>query len=273
LCPLHFLFVSNHVLSAPMMRFASLGSGSDGNGLVVEAGNSRVLLDCGFGLGDTTARLARLGLEPTGLDAIIVTHEHSDHIAGVARLARKHELPVYLTYGTLMALNERRSDIVQITVIDSHTPFSVGDIEIRPYPVPHDAREPAQFVFGNGKSSLGVLTDTGASTAHIESMLSGLDALVLECNHDLGLLENSKYPPYLKQRIAGRLGHLDNASAAQLLASLDCSRLQHFLAAHLSQHNNTPDLARAAVASALNCDPGWIGIADQRNGFDWRCLT
>lgn len=253
-----------------MMRFASLGSGSEGNGLIVEAGNTRVLLDCGFGIGDTAARLARLGLEPEALDAIIVTHEHGDHVGGVAGLARKHELPVYLTYGTLTALGGRRSAMAQITVIDSHTPFSIGDIEVRPYPVPHDAREPAQYVFGDGKSSLGVLTDTGSSTPHIETMLSGLDALVLECNHDLDMLENSKYPPHLKQRIAGRLGHLDNASAAQLLASVDCSRLQHFVAAHLSQQNNTPQRARAAVAQALNCDPDWVGVASQSEGFGWR---
>ena len=253
-----------------MMRFASLGSGSEGNGLIVEAGNTRILLDCGFGIGDAATRLARLGLEPETLAAVVVTHEHGDHIGGVAGLARRHELPVYLTYGTLMALGGRRSTIAQITVIDSHTPFSVGDIEVRPYPVPHDAREPAQYVFGDGKSSLGVLTDTGSSTPHIESMLSGLDALVLECNHDLDMLENSKYPPYLKQRIAGRLGHLDNASAAQLLANVDCSRLQHFVAAHLSQQNNTPEHARAAVAQALNCDPDWIGVASQSEGFGWR---
>ena len=115
-----------------------------------------------------------------------------------------------------------------------------------------------------------MLTDAGSSTPHIEAMLSGLDALVLEFNHDLGLLMNGSYPPSLKQRIASRFGHLDNQTAAQLLASLDCSRLQHLIAAHLSQQNNTPDLARKAVAQALNCALEWIGVASQNDGFGWR---
>jgi len=136
--------------------------------------------------------------------------------------------------------------------------------------VPHDAREPAQFVFGDGNVSLGVLTDTGSSTPHIESMLSGLDALVLECNHDVDLLVNGGYPALLKRRIASRFGHLDNSAAAELVAKLDCSRLQHFVAAHLSQQNNTPSLARAAAAQALNCAPEWIGVASQDEGFGWR---
>lgn len=256
-----------------MMRFASLGSGSQGNALVVEAGRTRVLLDCGLGLNDVKTRLARFGLEAGDLDAIVVTHEHDDHVGGVARLARKFEIPVYMTYGTLTALDGARAGIAQITVIDSHTPFAIGDIEVRPYPVPHDAREPAQFVFGDGGARLGVLTDTGSSTPHIESMLSGLEALVIECNHDSGMLANSSYPPHLRQRISGRFGHLDNASAAGLLGRLDCSRLQHVIAAHLSQQNNTPELARAAMARALGCEPEWIGVADQRDGFDWREIS
>lgn len=252
------------------MRFASLGSGSQGNALVVEAGVTRVLLDCGLGLNDVKARLARCGLEAGDLDAIVVTHEHSDHIGGVARLARKFEIPIYLTSGTLTALDGARAGIARITVIDSHTPFAIGDIEVRPYPVPHDAREPAQFVFDDGRSSLGVLTDTGSSTPHIESMLSGLEALVLECNHDSGMLARSSYPPHLRQRISGRLGHLDNASAAGLLGRLDCSRLKHVIAAHLSQENNTPVLAQQALAQVLNCEESWIGVADQQAGFAWR---
>ena len=253
-----------------MMRFASLGSGSQGNALVVEVGTTRLLLDCGFSVSETTTRLARLGLEPDDLDAVVVTHEHDDHIGGVARLARKHDIPVYLTHGTLTALDGERAAIAEIIVIDSHTPFAIGDIEVWPYPVPHDAREPAQFVFGDGASRVGVLTDAGSSTPHIEAILSGLDALVLECNHDLDLLMSGGYPPSLKRRIASRFGHLDNRTAAQLLVSIDCSRLQHLIAAHLSRQNNTPELARAAVAQALNCTPEWIGVASQDEGFGWR---
>lgn len=255
------------------MRFASLGSGSQGNALIVEAGSTRLMLDCGFGIGECVSRLERLGLEPADLDAILVTHEHDDHIGGVARFARKHELPVFLTYGTLTALNGERGAPAEITIIDSHTPFAIGDIEVRPFPVPHDAREPAQFVFSDGAATLGVLTDVGSSTPHITSMLSGLNALVLECNHDADLLANGAYPPSLKRRIASRYGHLANDAAAQLLAGLDCSRLQHLIAAHLSQQNNTPDLARAAMADAVGCTPDWIGVATQEDGFSWRGVS
>jgi phosphoribosyl 1,2-cyclic phosphodiesterase len=118
-----------------------------------------------------------------------------------------------------------------------------------------------------------VLTDTGCSTEHIEATLSGCDALVLECNHDLGMLEGGDYPYPLKQRIAGRLGHLHNEAAADILARIDTSRLTHIIAAHLSQQNNTPELARAALAAALDCTPDWIGIAEQEAGFDWRELA
>jgi phosphoribosyl 1,2-cyclic phosphodiesterase len=255
------------------MRFASLGSGSQGNALIVEAGRTRLMLDCGFGITDCVSRLARLGLEPTELNAIVVTHEHDDHIGGVARFARKYELPVYLTYGTLMAIGEARNALAEVNIIDSHTPLAIGDIEVRPFPVPHDAREPAQYVFGDGSATVGVLTDVGTTTPHIITMLSGLSALVLECNHDSDMLANGPYTASLKRRIASRFGHLANEMSAQIVASLDCSRLQHLIAAHLSQQNNTPDLARGAMAQALGCSPEWIGIATQDEGFAWRELT
>lgn len=256
-----------------MIRFASLGSGSEGNGLLVESGITRILVDCGFTLSDTVARLARLGVEPTDIAAILVTHEHDDHAGGVPRFARRYDLPVYLTYGTLVSLGEAGSMMPRVSLIDSHSPFAIGDVEVHPYPVPHDAREPSQFVFSDGDLRLGLLTDTGDSTPHIERMLSGLDALILECNHDLDLLMNGAYPPMLKRRISSRYGHLDNATAARILGGIDCSRLQHFIAAHLSAQNNTPHLARTAAASALGCESSWIAIASQSEGLSWRDIT
>jgi len=255
------------------MRFACLGSGSEGNGLVVEVDSTRVLIDCGFSLRDTLARLARIGVAPETVAAIVVTHEHSDHIGGVAPFAARFGTPVWLTFGTLSAVAERFAGLDRVYGFDSHDRFAVGAIEIQPFPVPHDAREPVQFVCSDGNWRLGVLTDLGISTAYVESSLSGCDALVLECNHDLDMLANGDYPYPLKQRIAGRFGHLDNAAAAGLLAKIDTSRLKHLIAAHLSQHNNRPELARAALAASLGCAADWIGIADQQLGFCWREFT
>ncbi len=254
------------------MRFASLGSGSEGNGLVVEAGDTRILIDCGFGVRDAGRRLARLGIEPASITAILVTHEHADHVDGVPAFAARHGVPVWLTFGTLDAVGERFIRHAQVYGFDSHDAFAIGRFEVRPFPVPHDAREPVQFVVGDGACRLGVLTDLGVPTPHVIESLSGCDALVLECNHDLQMLADGAYPYPLKQRIAGRLGHLDNDAAAALLAALDNSHLKHIVAAHLSQQNNTPDKARAALARALGCTPDWIGIAGQADGFAWRAL-
>jgi phosphoribosyl 1,2-cyclic phosphodiesterase len=252
------------------MRFASLGSGSQGNALLIESGGTRVLLDCGFAPGEITSRLARIGLEASGLDAIIVTHEHGDHGGGVAKLASSFDIAVYLTRGTLSALGAEGRSIPRKVLIDPYTTFAIDGIEVRPFPVPHDAREPVQFVLTDGAVRLGVLTDTGEPTPHIAQSLSGAHALVLECNYDPDMLRSGPYPVHLKNRIAGRLGHLANAASAELVGAMDCSRLQHLVAAHLSQTNNTPELARAALAGALGCAPAWIGIATQDDGFPWR---
>ena len=254
------------------MRFASLGSGSRGNALLVEAGATRLLLDCGFGPRETVAKLGRLGLSPEDLSGILITHEHSDHIGGAFKLATRHRLAVWMTHGTFAAASQGRSGIPRVELIDSQQSFQVGDLEIQPFPVPHDAREPVQFAFADGRHRLGVVTDLGSSTPHVERMLTGCDALVLECNHDADMLQRGDYPPHLKRRIAGRFGHLDNAASAALLSVLDNRKLQHLIAAHLSQQNNTSNLARTALAGVLGCAEAWVGVADQDAGFGWRAL-
>jgi len=255
------------------MRFASIGSGSEGNGLIVEAGATRILVDCGFGVRDTTARLERLGVLPQSIAAIIVTHEHTDHIGGVPAFATRYQIPVWLTFGTLQIVGERFAEMERVYGFDSHDRFGVGDLEVHPFPVPHDAREPVQFVVTDGVFRVGILTDLGTTTRYVEASLSGCDALVLECNHDPDLLEQSDYPWSLKQRISGRFGHLANEGAAAVIRAIDTSRLQHVIAAHLSRQNNTPEKARAALSGALGCAAEWIGVATQETGFDWRGLA
>lgn len=258
------------------MRFASLGSGSAGNCMVVEqaglVSTTRLLLDCGFAVSELVKRLQKFELAPDQITGILLTHEHDDHAKGAFRLAAKYNIPVWLSYGSFkMCERYMPANVAVVTnIIDSHTKFDIEHIEITPYPVPHDAREPTQFTFTDGKHKLGVLTDVGESTLHIEQVLSGCDALVLECNHDISMLENGAYPYSLKKRVGSRLGHLDNASASALLAKLDNSKLNHIIAAHLSAKNNTPNLAKAALSSVLGCQQDWVGIAEQEAGFSWR---
>lgn len=250
------------------MRFASLGSGSRGNGTLVEQGPTCVLVDCGFSMRETVRRMASLGKSPDDLAAVIVTHEHGDHINGVGALARKYGLPVWATGGTLAA--DRLGDRVTVKRFCSHSVFEIGELAIQPFPVPHDAREPCQFVLSNGDKQLGLLTDAGSYTQHIEQQLSGCNALILECNHDKTLLEHGEYPPSVKQRVGGDRGHLSNVQAAEILNRLDTSKLTQLVAAHLSEKHNTPVLARQALAEALGCEPAWVAVADQQAGLEWR---
>ncbi len=254
-----------------MIRFAALGSGSRGNAMAVQSAQTTVLIDCGFGPRELTRRLGRLGLAIDDVDAILITHEHSDHIGGAAACTRRFGVPLFMTHGTHVAGLAGAEDL-KVTRIDSHTSFAIGDFEVQPFPVPHDAREPAQFTLSDGKCRFGMLTDIGTSTPHVVEMLSMCDALVLECNHDAEMLARGNYPHALKQRISGRFGHLENSASAQLLAQLDTARLQHVVAAHLSEQNNSADLVRHALASVMKCDPSWIGVADQDEGSDWRMI-
>jgi phosphoribosyl 1,2-cyclic phosphodiesterase len=254
------------------MRFASLGSGSRGNSLIVDAGDTKLLLDCGFSARSMLTRLARLSILPEEIAGILVTHEHRDHMAGVFRFSGLYDIPVYMTHGThaatLQAIGAPAD--AECRLIDGHAKFSVGGVEITPFPVPHDAREPVQFVISDGVRRLGVLTDCGTITAHAAAMLDDCQALVLECNHDPDLLDASDYPVMLKRRIKGDFGHLGNAQAASLLCQIDTRALRHVVAAHLSEQNNRPDLARKALARALDCAEDWIDVASQDGGTGWR---
>lgn len=213
--------------------------------------------------------MQRLGTSPGALQAILVTHEHADHIQGVARLARKYSLDVRMTHGTYAQFARTEPDL-PVTIFSAHDVFAIGDLEVHPYPVPHDAREPAQFVFSDGACRFGLLTDAGSITPHIIEMLDGLQGLVLESNHDLDMLWAGSYPAALKERVAGRFGHLNNQQAAELLASIDLTSLQHLIAAHISEKNNHPDKVVESWAAAIDISQDWVCIADQDTGLDWR---
>ncbi|WP_136415402.1 MBL fold metallo-hydrolase [Herbaspirillum sp. ST 5-3] len=252
------------------MKFASLGSGSEGNALLISAASgltrTTVMLDCGFAIRETERRLQKLDMQPADLSGIVVTHEHQDHVGGVFKFARRHRLPVWLSFGTYQAV-QKACEGVDLHFCRDSERLSIGDLELIPYTVPHDAREPIQYVASDGRYKLGVLTDAGQSTPHLVDALGKCDALMLECNHDRQMLANSAYPPSLRQRIGGAFGHLSNDTSAEILAAIDRTRLKMVVGAHLSQQNNTPELARAALCSVV--DAAQVRIACQEEGFDW----
>lgn len=256
------------------MKFASLGSGSEGNALVIssdhEGRTTHVMLDCGFGLREVERRLARLSLLPREISAIVVTHEHSDHVGGVGKLARRYGIPVWMSYGTYQGA--RDMDGVDVRYCRDGESFAVGELLIHPYTVPHDAREPLQYVISEGEIRLGVLTDIGHLTEHVVNALGGCTALMFECNHDLPMLMHSSYPQYLIRRIAGPLGHLANHTSAEILAAIDKSRLKLVVGAHLSKQNNTPELARAALSAVLDLNQVELLIAGQEEGVGWQVI-
>nr|CAA6802476.1 MAG: Metal-dependent hydrolases of the beta-lactamase superfamily I [uncultured Thiotrichaceae bacterium] len=253
-----------------MLRFSSLGSGSKGNATLIECGKTRVLVDCGFSTAETERRLHRLDCPPDSLSAILVTHEHGDHANGVGRLSRKHKVPVWLTVGTYNVVKDNKFS--DTNFININNPFELADLQISPYPVPHDAREPCQFVFSDGDKRLGLLTDTGSITPYIVSLLQKLDGLLLECNYDARMLAVGPYPPKLKTRVGSNYGHLDNQQATDLLKRIELGGLQHLVGMHLSEKNNLPEHAQYALGDGLGCTPDEVTLATQDGGFDWREL-
>ncbi|MDO8279788.1 MAG: MBL fold metallo-hydrolase [Burkholderiaceae bacterium] len=255
-----------------MLRFKNLGSGSTGNATVVEAGSgthrTRLLIDCGLGVRQLDTRLGAAGLSVRQIDGIFITHEHSDHIGSALQVALRHRIPVWMSQGTHAGTGEADFDGLLRLASDA-TAIELGDLQIMPFTVPHDAREPLQLSCTDGASRLGVLTDLGHATPHVLSHLQACHALLLECNHDTDLLAASRYPPFLRKRVGGPYGHLANAAAAELARAVRHPGLRHVTAAHLSQENNRPELVRAALSAALCCAESEIGVADPREGSAW----
>lgn len=253
-------------------RFASLGSGSRGNATVIEAGQTRILVDCGFTARDFVARCEGLALDPSGLDAILVTHEHGDHMRGVGAVARRLGIPVWMTHGTWRAADF--GTIANLTLFAGHAgSFRIGDLSVTPVPVPHDAREPTQFVFDHGGERFGVLTDLGSITPRVVEAFDGVDALLLECNHDPDMLAAGPYPPSLQARVGGHYGHLNNLQAADFLRRIDHRRLRHLVAAHLSEKNNAPELARHAIEGVCGDLRGCLSLLVQDQASDWFAIS
>ncbi|MGB5832514.1 MAG: MBL fold metallo-hydrolase [Thiohalocapsa sp.] len=250
------------------MRFAVLGSGSRGNATLVESGNTRILVDCGFGLRETERRLAAIDVHAASIAAIVVTHEHGDHVSGVARLAVRHGIEVWTSPGTWKAAG--CPDVGRLRLFAGHgRGFRIGDLALCPIPVPHDAREPCQLVIDGDGRRLGMLTDAGTVTRRMCDSLRDCDALMLEANHDPQMLRDGPYPASLQRRVGGPFGHLSNEQAAHLLDAVDHAALKQVLLSHISAQNNRPDLAVAAMTAV---DTGLharlrVALQDQCSGW------
>ena len=250
------------------MRFAAIGSGSRGNATLVEAGSTRILVDCGLSVRALVQRLATLEVEPASIAAVLLTHEHGDHVGGVSAFAGRYGIPVWSTPGTWRAAGIAAQ--IDLRLFLGHGgPIRIGDLRIAPYPIPHDAREPCQFVIEGDGYRLGVLTDAGTITPRIRERLSDCDALMLEANHDPAMLRAGPYPPSVQARVGGAFGHLSNRQAAALLDRLDHRALRQLLIAHVSANNNSEDLVRAAMAMVSADLEQRLMIAPQGRSSGW----
>lgn len=251
------------------MRFASLGSGSRGNAALVEAGGACVMVDCGFSIRETCRRLAVLGRVPADLTAILVTHEHGDHVDGVLPLARRFGIPVWMTAGTARAVGVGADDPVR--VIASGAQVELAGIGVEAVAVPHDAREPIQYIFTVANLKLGILTDLGSVTPHVVERYRHCRGLLLEANHDHALLAEGPYPDTLKRRVGGDWGHLSNAQAVQLLQRLGGDALRTLVVGHISRQNNSQELVQEALAPVTG-HLDQVLYASQDEGFGWQEL-
>jgi phosphoribosyl 1,2-cyclic phosphodiesterase len=233
------------------MQVCVLASGSGGNAIYVQHGATRVLVDAGLAGREIDARLRSIGVDVQKLMAIVVSHEHGDHMSGVGILARKVRCPVWLTRGTFDAARSKFKGRERIRFFDNDQNFSIGDLEFQPFAISHDAADPVNFVVDDGQSRLGIATDMGVVSRLAFERLSTSDMVVLESNYDREMLMAGPYPWSLKQRIQGTHGHLDNIDASETLGRLIDNGLEQVVLAHLSEENNRPDLASAASEAVI----------------------
>jgi phosphoribosyl 1,2-cyclic phosphodiesterase len=270
------------------MRLAILGSGSRGNAMVVESAGRRILLDAGFSCRELERRMGLVGVEPETISALVVTHEHTDHLRGADRFVRRHGVPLYATGGTLAAgaapsnggraraggLGEQA--LAASRTLVSGVPTEVAGFQVEPFAIPHDATEPVGLVVEDASGRrLGLAADLGERSRLAWARLVELDFLVLETNHDLSMLRSGPYPWALKQRVAGRHGHLSNRDAADGIPELVCDRLRWVICYHLSQTNNSPELAAEAIGEALADEgsPARVALTDQARPTGWLELS
>lgn len=248
------------------MRFCCLGSGSKGNATLVQLGETLLLIDCGFSFKYMQSALAVKGCSPEDISAILVTHEHGDHISGVNTLAKRLSIPVYLTPGTARS-NKLALDKLDIRLLKADKPIDIAGLSILPVTVPHDAMEPCQFVFSSADKMLGVMTDLGSISDHVNQHFSRCDALLLEANHDVDMLWAGPYPPTLKRRVLSDWGHLSNVQAVDYLQRQEVLP-KTLVLGHISEKNNSMALVTQAFSMFESQIPTLI-FAAQDNGFDW----
>lgn len=233
------------------MQICTLASGSKGNAIYVSNGETAVLIDAGLSGVEIERRLKSRNISIAGIDAIVVSHEHADHIQGVGVLSRRHHLPVYLSPQTIDAVAGQLGKAWKINHFSCGTAFTINTLTIRPFSVSHDASDPAGFTIGGNGVKVGIATDLGIATAMVKTHLKDCGCLVLEANHDPHMLEHGPYPWPLKQRIKSRSGHLSNESCRELLMEVLHDGLSHVILGHLSETNNTPEAALRVVTEAL----------------------
>jgi len=254
-----------------IIRFCSLGSGSKGNATLIAFGETILMIDCGFSTKETIRRLALKGLKPEQITAILVTHEHSDHISGVAGFSKRFSTPVWLNRGT--SLHKKSEAITHGRVFNSHHPFDLEGVKVNPIPVPHDSREANQFVFDIKSKRIGILTDVGQITEHMISAYAGCSALLLEFNYHTPLLMNGSYPYLLKARVSGDLGHLSNEQSVKFLRNIELSQLEFLAAMHKSEENNCETIIESHIQEFMRERSIEYLIASQNEGFGWQQIA